>query len=132
MLPVIFLTAYSDVRMAVEAMKTGAVDFFEKPFREQILLDTIHIAIKKSVKMHRNLAAKAELQRRLARLSRRERDVLDLLITGRTSKAIALELGITAKTVDYHRFNVMQRMQVQNLIELARMVLGVREGDTPP
>lgn len=120
--PVIFITGHGDVPMAVEAMRGGAVDFLQKPFDNQSLLARVEQAIAHG----RDLRQEAELRKiaaaRLAALSPREREVLTLLVEGRMNKAIAAELGISAKTVEDHRASIMRKMQVRSIAELVRLV----------
>lgn len=127
--PVIFITGHGDVPMAVEAMRGGAVDFLQKPFNNQVLLERVRQAISRS----RDLRAEAEqrgiAEARLASLSPREREVLALLTAGRMNKAIAAELGISAKTVEDHRASIMRKMQVRSVAELVRLAAG---GGTKP
>lgn len=124
--PVIFITGHGDVPMAVEAMRGGAVDFLQKPFDNQSLLERVSQAIARG----RDLRQEAELHKiavaRLAALSPRERDVLALLVEGRMNKAIAAELGISSKTVEDHRASIMRKMQVRSVAELVRLVADSR------
>jgi FixJ family two-component response regulator len=124
--PVIFITGHGDVPMAVEAMRGGAVDFLQKPFDNQSLLDRVGQAIARG----RGLRQEEELRKiataRLATLSPREREVLALLVEGRMNKAIAAELGISSKTVEDHRASIMRKMQVRSVAELVRLVADSR------
>lgn len=126
--PVIFITGHGDVPMAVEAMRGGAVDFLQKPFDNQSLLDRVGQAITRG----RGLRQEEELRKiataRLATLSPREREVLALLVEGRMNKAIAAELGISAKTVEDHRASLMRKMQVRSVAELVRLAADGRRG----
>lgn len=126
--PVIMITGHGDVPMAVEAMKLGAVDFIEKPFAA----DTIVRSIREALATCRPAStATNETERRLARLTEREREVLEQLVVGRSNKAIALELGISPRTVEIHRARVMEKMQADSLSHLVRMALaaGIDPGD---
>ena len=122
-LPVIIITGHGDIPMAVQAMRAGAVDFLEKPFREQELLHRIHQAIEQDARTRRDRAAKAEITARLASLTPREGQVLDLVVAGKPNKAIAGELGLSHKTVEFHRAKIMDKMRADNVAELVRMVL---------
>jgi len=124
-LPVVIMTGHADVSLAVEAMKAGAVDFIEKPFQDEVLVDTIESAMAR----HRKdpLAADAEeIGSRLASLTPRERQVLDGLVAGKPNKTIAADLGLSPRTVEVHRANVMSKMVASSLSELVRMALAVR------
>jgi RNA polymerase sigma factor (sigma-70 family) len=124
--PVIFITGHGDVPMAVAAMRGGAVDFLQKPFDNQSLLERVGQAIARG----RDLRQEEELRKiataRLATLSPREREVLALLVEGRMNKAIAAELGISSKTVEDHRASIMRKMQVRSIAELVRLVADSR------
>ena len=122
-LPVIIITGHGDIPMAVQAMRAGAVDFLEKPFREQELLHRIHQAVEQDTRARQDRAAKAEITARLASLTPREGQVLDLVVAGRPNKAIAGELGLSHKTVEFHRAKIMDKMRADNVAELVRMVL---------
>lgn len=121
-LPVIFLTGHGDVPLAVEAMRGGAVDFLQKPFDNQALLERVRQAIERGRDLRVEAQQRDAAAARLARLSPREREVLELLVLGRMNKAIAAELGISAKTVEDHRASVMRKMQVRSVAELVRLV----------
>ena len=122
-LPVIVITGYADVSTAVRVLKQGAVDFIQKPFSDQLLLDRIHECIKRNAEERRNHAARAEVSTRLARLSPREDEVLRLVVTGDANKTVARKLGISPKTVEVHRANLMRKTQAKSLAELVQMVL---------
>ncbi len=122
-IPVIIITGHGDVPMAVEAMKAGAVDFIEKPFRKDTLLDSIHRALAHCAPAPRGEVASAEVAARIAQLTPRERDVLEGLVIGRPNKVIAFGLGISPRTVEIHRARVMAKMQARSLSHLVRMAL---------
>ncbi|HEX2478413.1 MAG TPA: response regulator FixJ [Geminicoccaceae bacterium] len=126
--PVIMMTGHGDVPMAVMAMKLGAVDFVEKPFAAAALVRSIRDAL---ATCRPASTATHEIDGRLARLTGRERDVLEQLVVGRSNKEIALELGISPRTVEIHRARVMEKMQAQSLSHLVRMALaaGIDPGE---
>ena len=121
--PVIVITGHGDVPLAVEAMRYGAVDFLEKPFDDEILLQSVRAALRQQASAAKRQSARAEIEARLAALSPRERDVLDGLVAGRANKQIAFELGISPRTVEIYRANLMDKMQAGSLSELVRMAL---------
>ena len=121
--PVIVVTGHADVPLAVEAMKLGALDFIEKPFDDDAILASIQMALDQHVEDDRRSAKKAEIQQRLALLSGRERQVLDGLIAGHPNKTIAFDLGISPRTIEVYRANVMTKMQAATLSDLVRMAL---------
>ncbi len=120
-LPIIFITGHGDVPMAVEAMQKGAVDFIQKPFRDQELLDRIGEALKSDREMRSVREEKAEVSARLDKLTKREHEVLDLVVTGKPNKIIAYELGVSQRTVEIHRARVMEKMEAKSLADLVRM-----------
>jgi len=121
--PVIVITGHGDVPLAVEAMKAGAVDFIEKPFEDEVLLSAIRVALSRNVRDSERLARVAAIRERLSLLSGRERDVLGGLVAGKPNKIIAHDLGISARTVEVYRANVMTKMQADSLSDLVRMAL---------
>jgi FixJ family two-component response regulator len=120
-IPVIFITGHGDIPMSVRAIKAGAVEFLSKPFREQELLDAIHAGIERDRAQRRAAAAVADLERRFATLTERERQIMPLVIAGQASKRIAAELGVAEATVKVHRAQIMRKMQANSLPELVRM-----------
>ena len=117
-LPVIFLTGHGDVPMAVDSLKRGAFDFFEKPFNDNQLIDRVEQAMAASRAAH----AAAEVHVRLASLSAREREVLDLILAGKMNKVVADKLGISMRTVEVHRAHIFDKMQVKTAVELAGLL----------
>lgn len=126
-LPVIMMTAYAEVPMAVRALRGGAVDFIEKPLDGQVLLDRVQQAIANDLANRQAEQERFEVQERMARLTPRQRAVLEGLIAGKPSKIIAAELGVSASTVDVHRGRLMQRLQARSLPDLFRLVLLTQE-----
>ena len=123
--PVVILTAYGDVAMAVRAMKAGAVDFIEKPFEGSVLLDRIRGALAREARVRVDETRRRHVTEHLDRLTPREREVMDLVVAGLLNKQIAAELGISMKTVEIHRARVMEKMQAESLAELVRMAVDV-------
>ena len=121
--PVIVITGHGDVPLAVEAMRFGAVDFLEKPFDDEILLQSVRAALRQQAGAAKRQSERAEIENRLAALSPRERDVLGGLVAGRANKQIAFELGISPRTVEIYRANLMDKMQAGSLSDLVRMAL---------
>ncbi len=106
--------------MAVDALRRGAVDFIEKPLRGRAVLDSVRTAIERDAESRRRAAERAAVEARRATLSAREREILDLLIAGEHNKMIARRLGISHKTVEYHRSKAMTKLQAENLVDLMR------------
>jgi two-component system, LuxR family, response regulator FixJ len=121
--PVIVITGHGDIALAVEAMKIGAADFFEKPFNDDLLLASVHAALDQRHDQTKRDAERAEIEHRLSTLSPRERDVLAGLVDGRANKQIAFDLGISPRTVEIYRANLMNKMQADSLSDLVRMAL---------
>ena len=117
-MPVIFLTGHGDVPMAVDTLKRGAFDFFEKPFNDNQLMDRVQEALAAS----RLAGEAAQVQARLATLSGREREVLDLILAGKMNKVVADKLGISMRTVEVHRAHIFDKMQVKTAVELAGLL----------
>jgi two-component system, LuxR family, response regulator FixJ len=121
--PVIVITGHGDVPVAVEAMKIGAMDFLEKPFDDEVLLASVRSALNRQDGDSKRHAERAEIESKLAALSKRERDVLGGLVAGRANKQIAYDLGISPRTVEIYRANLMNKMQAGSLSDLVRMAL---------
>ncbi len=120
-IPIIFITGHGDVPMAVEAMQKGAVDFIQKPFRDQELLDRIQLALRTDEERRAEANKVDEVRKLIDRLTQREHEVFELVVTGKPNKVIAYELGVSQRTVEIHRARVMEKMQARSLADLVRM-----------
>ncbi|MEO5336143.1 MAG: response regulator [Magnetospirillum sp. WYHS-4] len=125
-LPVIFLTGHGDVPIAVQALKKGAFDFVEKPFNDNDLVDKVIEALAQDARRRARQAGADSLAARLASLSERERQVMDLILEGRMNKVIADRLGISMRTVEVHRAHVFEKMGVKTAVELARLMVAMK------
>ena len=128
-IPVIIITGHGDVGMAVEAVQRGALDLIEKPFRAQPLLERINQALVQDAEAHHRRADEEAIAARLTLLTERQRQVMSLVVSGETTKSIAMALGISPKTVDHHRAQIMEKMRARSVIDLARKVEAM--GSTP-
>jgi len=126
-LPIIFITGHGDVPMAVEALQAGALDFLQKPFRDQELLDRSASALDKDAANRRELLELKQVAARFAELTPRERSVMNLVVQGKSNKVIAGDLDISQRTVEIHRARVMEKTQAGSLAHLVRMVLRLQE-----
>ena len=122
-LPVIVLTGHADVALAVEAMKAGVVDFLEKPFADNVLLEAIRAALALGEGQAKSQREQAEISQRMSQLTARERGVFEAIVQGDSNKAAALRLGISPRTVEIYRANVMTKMKAHSLSDLVRMAL---------
>ncbi len=122
-LPVIIITGHGDVPLAVEAMKLGAVDFLEKPFDDDLLIESVRSALSRDADTAKRKAEVAEINDKLAALSKREREVLEGLVIGKPNKTIAFDLGISPRTVEIYRANLMTKMSANSLSDLVRMAM---------
>lgn len=123
MIPVIIVTGHGDIPMAVAAMKAGAVEFIEKPFNDQRLLDCVQEALQRDNRIRNDQVEKAAIDQRLDNLTPREREVMEMVVAGKANKVIAALLDVSAKTVEAHRAKVMEKMGVTSLAELVRLAL---------
>ncbi len=124
-IPIIFITGHGDVSTAVRAMKAHAFDFIEKPFNDQDLLDRIHEAILQDARRRQVSALSTEIAERVATLTRREREIMAMIVEGKTGKIMASALQISEKTVQTHRARVMEKMRAQSVAELVKMAARV-------
>ncbi len=121
--PVIIITGHGDVEMAVRAMKAGAFDFVQKPFNDQVLLDLIQSALEKNARASQDIAERLRVAEQLGQLTNRERQVLDGIVGGDSNKEIATRLGLSEKTIEFHRSKVMRKMEARSLADLTRKVV---------
>ena len=126
--PIIFVTGHGEVPMAVKAMKAGAVDFIQKPFRDQELIDRVHAALEEDAETRIKAADLQAIDAKLQVLTARETEVMDLVVDGKANKEIAFDLGLSPRTVEIHRARVMSKMGASSLAELVRMALTARDG----
>jgi two-component system response regulator FixJ len=125
-IPVLFISGHGDVPMAVEAMKNGAFDFLQKPFRDQELIDRVQRALARDGESRVSLSQHSKLRNRLDSLTSREREVLDLMVQGKPNKIMAADLGISQRTVEIHRARVMEKLGVSSLAQAVRMMMELR------
>jgi two-component system response regulator FixJ len=121
MLPVILISGHGDIPMAVQAMKDGAFDFLQKPFRDQDLLDRINAALQLDAKNRASVDRLADLRQRSESLTPREREVMALVVDGKANKVIAIDLGLSERTVEIHRANVMEKMGARSVAHLVKI-----------
>jgi two-component system response regulator FixJ len=129
--PVVFMSGMASVGDAVKALKLGSLDFVEKPFDLQVMVDAIHRAVGKDLDRRNAAAATEALQKRFSRLTAREREVLELVVGGAANKDVASALGLSPKTVEVHRANVMRKTQAGSLAELVRLFLAAKGEGQP-
>jgi two-component system response regulator FixJ len=127
LLPVILITGHGDIPMAVQAMKDGAFDFLQKPFRDQDLIDRINAALKQDAENRKMVERHADLHRRAESLTPREREVMAAVVDGKANKVIAIDLGLSERTVEIHRANVMEKMGARSVAHLVKMHLTLTE-----
>lgn len=130
-MPVVIMTGHGDINLAVRAMKAGAVDFIEKPFEKAVLMSALDQAWQRLERSDRRLVRAEEAAVRLQALTPRERDVLDGLVEGLPNKTIAYDLGISPRTVEIHRANVMAKLEVKSLSEALRIAFAAADAETP-
>ena len=121
-IPIIFITGHGDVPMAVNAMKSGAVDFLQKPFRDQDLIDRIHKALDRDGERRKGRAEQDEIRARLKLLTPRETEVMERVVRGQANKVIAMDLGVSQRTVELHRARVMKKLKLRSVAELVHAV----------
>ena len=121
--PIVMISAHGDIPMAVRALQSGAIDFLEKPFNDQNLLDSVHRAIQQDAFRHGEASRIAEIRERIARLTPREAEVMRRVVNGQRNKVIASDMSITQSTVEVHRGRVMEKMEAKTLSELMRMLV---------
>lgn len=121
-IPVIFITGHGDVPMAVTAMKSGAVDFLQKPFRDQDLIDRIHKALDRDGERRKSRAEQDEIRARLELLTPRETEVMERVVRGQANKVIAMDLGVSQRTVELHRARVMKKLKLRSVAELVHAI----------
>jgi FixJ family two-component response regulator len=127
--PIVFLTGHGDIEMAVQAMKLGANDFIEKPFKDQVLIDAVGRALRRDVEQRGEKQERVALRERIARLSPRELEVARLVADGLPSKTISTRLDISERTVQVHRLHLMAKLDIHSVAELARLILLHDEGE---
>jgi two-component system, LuxR family, response regulator FixJ len=120
--PIIFITGHGDVPMAVTAMKSGAVDFVQKPFRDQDLIDRINKALERDRERRTTRAEQDEIRSRIALLTPREKEVMQCVVRGQANKVIAMDLGVSQRTVELHRARVMRKLRMRSLAELVHAI----------
>ena len=126
MLPIIFITGHGDVPMAVKAIKAGAADFVQKPFRDQELIDRIREVLEEDASARVEKLQKAEILKRIDSLTEREREVMEQVVDGKANKVVAIDLNVSKRTVEIHRANVMDKMKARSLAQLVRLVMKAR------
>lgn len=124
--PIIMITGHGDISMAVQAVQAGALDFLEKPFNEQTLLESIYRAIEKDAEQRGEASKVAEIQQRIERLTCREKEVMEQVVSGKRNKVIAYDLDISQSTVEAHRAKVMEKMEAASLSDLMRMIFSIK------
>jgi len=127
MLPIIFITGHGDVPMAVQAMKEGAFEFIQKPFRDQDLLDRVNHALKQDAENRSTVARRAEVLHRLECLTPRERQVMDMIVEGAANKVIAIDLDLSERTVEIHRAKVMEKMGARSVAHLVKLHMALTD-----
>ena len=121
-IPIVFISGYGDIPMAVKAMKAGAVDFVQKPYHDQQLLDSINEALRRDAALRHGSVDHSEFEKRLRLLTEREREVMEWVVKGLSSKVIAQQLGISSRTVEAHRSRLLDKLAVGSLAELIHLI----------
>jgi len=124
--PVIFITGHGDVPMAVQAIKAGAADFIQKPFRDQELIDRIKEVLEEDAENRAGRLEKSEILKRMETLTEREKEVMEQVVAGKANKVVAIDLNVSQRTVEIHRANVMEKMKAKSLAQLVRLVMKAR------
>jgi FixJ family two-component response regulator len=122
-IPIVFISGHGDISVAIKTIKAGAVDFVQKPYHEQQLLDSINEALRRDAEARQHTSSSEGFVERLASLTERERDVLEHVVQGQSSKSIARALDISYRTVELHRSHIMEKLQVHSVAELIRLVI---------
>jgi two-component system, LuxR family, response regulator FixJ len=130
-MPVIFLTGHGDVPMAVAAVKKGALDFIQKPYNDQQLLDLVNFALKRDAELREQEARSQQIAGLVASMTPREREVMEAVVSGKSNKIVAEELGVTIKTVEAHRARVMEKMGAESLAHLVHLAMIARGAHVP-
>jgi two-component system, LuxR family, response regulator FixJ len=125
-LPIIFITGHGDVPMAVEAMRAGAVEFLQKPFNDDELIRRVNSALALDAKQRQQLHELASLRQRYANLTGREREIAERLVAGTANKVLAIELGLSERTIEVHRAHILQKMAAHGVVQLAQMLLRMK------
>jgi two-component system, LuxR family, response regulator FixJ len=126
-IPVVFISGHGDIPMAVEAMQNGAFDFLQKPFRDQDLIDRVQRALERDASVRAQLRATDKIREHFASLTPREREVLELVTSGKPNKVMAADLGVSQRTIEIHRARVMEKMQARSLAQLVRMMIDLKQ-----
>jgi two-component system, LuxR family, response regulator FixJ len=126
-LPIVFITGHGDIPMAVEAMRDGAFDFIQKPFRDQDLIDCVHNALAADSRNREALIQREQVNCSLKTLTERERQILDRVVDGKSNKAIAADLGLSQRTIEVHRAHVMEKMHADSVAHLVRMIVNMNQ-----
>ncbi len=122
MLPIVFVTGHGDIPMAVQAIQNGAADFIQKPFRDQDLLDRVNQALKSCHEVHNSQQQSQSVKAHIHNLTPREHQIMEMIVEGKANKVIAIDLGLSQRTIEAHRKNVMQKLEARSLADLVRIV----------